>query len=84
MRHWKLLLGVWACVSANAAEPKVQYREGKAVDFEQLLIQGELKRPEISVVTGDHEQSLDGLLRLRENFIDRIAQDAGASGELTP
>ncbi len=58
-------------------EPQVKYKAGKTVDFEQLLIQGELKRPEISVVTGASEKGDEGLLRLRENFVDRLSADSG-------
>jgi|GEM_PF-6188320 len=57
--------------------PKVKYRTAKDVSFEELLIQGELKRPEITVVTGNAQQGTDGLLRLREDFLDRIAADFG-------
>ncbi len=62
---------------ANAPAPKVSYKAGKDVNFEELLIQGQLKRPEVTVVTGNHGQGTDGMLRLRENFIDRLAEDAG-------
>lgn len=59
-------------------EPKsVKYKAGKDVNFEELLIQGQLKRPEITVVTGDASQGTDGLLRLRTNFLDRMASDIG-------
>lgn len=58
-------------------QPNVRYRKAKDVNFEELLIQGQLKRGEISVVTGDAEDGTDGLLRLRENFLDRVAVDAG-------
>ena len=55
----------------------VKYRKGKKIDFESLLIQGEKKRAEILVVTGDAEDDLGGLLRLRENFQDHQADDFG-------
>ena len=55
----------------------VKYKKGKDVNFEQLIIEGALKRPELSVVTGEDEQGTNGLLRLRENFIDRMTADAG-------
>lgn len=69
-------------VAAMAAEQpssgnRVRYRKGKDVNFEELLIQGQLQRAEISVVTGDAQDGTDGLLRLRENFLDRVASDAG-------
>ncbi len=61
----------------TAPASKVRYRKAKDVNFEELLIQGQLKRGEISVVTGDAQDGTDGLLRLRENFLDRVAVDAG-------
>ncbi len=63
--------------SAFAENGKVHYSAGKDVNFEELLIQGQLKRPEISVVTGNVKQGADGLLRLRENFLDRVTTDSG-------
>jgi len=62
---------------ANVAAPKLKYRAQKTVNFEELLIQGDLKRPEITVVTGNTAQGSDGLLRLRENFYDRMKAEAG-------
>lgn len=53
----------------------VRYRQGKEIDFESLLIQGQVKRPELSVVTGDSDASGDGVLRLRENFIEPMTAD---------
>lgn len=63
--------------AAETAPAKVKYKTGKDVSFEELLINGELKRPEVSIVTGNVQQGTDGLLRLRENFTDRISMDAG-------
>jgi hypothetical protein len=59
------------------AEKGVRYKKGKDINFEELMIQGQLKRPEITVVTGNVGEGDDGLLRLRENFMDRIAEDVG-------
>ncbi|MBY0371883.1 hypothetical protein K2X33_14455 [bacterium] len=79
----KYLLGlVFLSSLAMAAEPattggNVRYKKGKDINFEELLIQGQLRRGEISVVTGDAQDGTDGLLRLRENFLDRVAVDAG-------
>lgn len=61
----------------SEAWAEVRYQAGKDVNFEEMLIQGQLKRPEISVVTGNTKQGADGLLRLRENFLDRITSDSG-------
>lgn len=56
---------------------KVRYRKAKDVNFDEMLINGQLQRPEIAVVTGEVGQGTDGLLRLRENFIDQVAIDFG-------
>jgi hypothetical protein len=69
-------------VAAKDETAKIHYKSGKDVNFEELLIQGQLKRPEVSVVTGNVHQGADGLLRLRENFLDRVTTDAGE--ETTP
>ena len=61
----------------NSGKQTIRYRRGKKLDFESLLIEGHLKRPEISVVTGNAGDDDDGLLRLRENFLDQIAMEAG-------
>lgn len=62
---------------ADAPTAKVRYKAGKEVDFDELLIKGELSRPEITVVTGQVDKGTDGLLKLRENFLDRVASDQG-------
>ena len=62
---------------ADAPKPNVKYRAGKTVNFEEMLIQGQLRRPEISVVTGNTAEGSDGLLRLRENFYDRMKAEGG-------
>ena len=75
---WLTLLWV---LSAPASEEtpatRVKYKAGKEVNFEELLIQGQLKRPEISVVTGNTPQGSDGLLRLRTDFVDRSLAEIG-------
>lgn len=61
----------------DSKKKKIKYKKSKKIDFESLLIQGEKKRAEIFVVTGDSDESLDGLLRLRDNFIDQQEYDFG-------
>lgn len=71
-------LAGWAAESpVETATGTVKYKKGKDVDFEELLIQGQVRRAEISVVTGDTNSNGDGLLCLRENFLDRMTADAG-------
>jgi hypothetical protein len=67
--------------SSTSKQSGVRYKKSKTVDFESLLIQGERKRADIIVVTGDADDDLGGLLRLRENFIDHQSQDFGEAVE---
>lgn len=59
------------------ADRGVKYRKNKRIDFESLLIEGESKKAELSVVTGNLGEKDLGLLKLREDFNDMIANDAG-------
>jgi hypothetical protein len=68
-------------LGADEAPAKVKYKAGKDVNFEELLIKGELSRPEITVVTGQVDKGTDGLLKLRENFLDRVASDQGEEAQ---
>ncbi len=73
-----LVLTFLFSVSVQAEEAQnVKYREGKKIDFETLLIEGEGKKPEMSIVTGNSGEKDLGLLKLRDNFTDFIADDAG-------
>jgi hypothetical protein len=78
VRFFLCLVLTTISLSAFAEESKtVKYREGKKIDFETLLIEGEGKKPELSIVTGNSGEKDLGLLKLRENFTDFIADDIG-------
>jgi hypothetical protein len=77
-----VLVAAWAMAApageqGGAPVAAVKYRSGKEIRFDELLIQGQMKRPEVSVVTGDQAEFSNGLLRLRENFLDHAANDLG-------
>lgn len=55
----------------------VKYKGQGRVDFESLLIEGERKKPEMAVVTGNIGEKDSGLLKFRENFLDTMADDFG-------
>lgn len=61
---------------------KPRYREGKKIDFESLLIEGQKKKADYSVVTGNLGEEDLGLLKLREDFLDTMADDASEEIEL--
>ncbi len=55
----------------------VRYKSSKEINFEELLIQGKLERPNLSVVTGSVDKDNSSLLRLRKDFLDRVSMDFG-------
>lgn len=80
---WILFLSQFSFASEEKEKPQelqkstIKYKSAKDINFEQLIIQGQLKRPEITVVTGNTDQGTDGLLRLRENFLDHASISIG-------
>lgn len=80
MKKWifSSLILMLVAVNANAKDKvTVKYKKGKKINFESLLIEGEQKKPEMSVVTGNIGEKDLGLLKLRKNFNDYMANDAG-------
>lgn len=82
------LLGLFAFNSNALAEQgktkrkgKVKFKASKRIDFESLLIEGERKKPEMAVVTGNLGEKDSGLLKFRKNFHDVLADDLGESVE---
>lgn len=62
---------------AEAGKKNIRYKSGGRIDFESLLIEGESKKPEISVVTGNIGEKDTGLLKFRKDFTDMMARDFG-------
>ena len=56
---------------------KIKYKESGRIDFESLLIEGERKKPELSVVTGNTGEKDSGLMVFRKDFKDMMANDFG-------
>jgi hypothetical protein len=61
----------------DAAKSKIKYRKGKKIDFKSLLVEGQGKKAVMAVVTGNNGEKDLGLLKLRTNFNDFMAIDAG-------
>ena len=74
------LLTAFAIKAEEAKKPR--YREGKKIDFESLLIEGQKKKADYSVVTGNLGENDFGLLKLREDFTDTMADDIGEEVQL--
>jgi hypothetical protein len=70
-----------ASSETNHEEPaknvKVKYKESGRIDFESLLIEGERKKPELSVVTGNVGEKDSGLMIMRESFTDMMMNEFG-------
>lgn len=56
---------------------KITYKGTGRIDFESLLIEGERKKPELSVVTGNIGEEDNGLMVMRKDFGDMMANDFG-------
>lgn len=70
-----LILLSLSTFSYGASTPK--YREAGKIDFESLLIEGQKKKPDYSVVTGNLGEKDLGLLKLRTDFLDTMADTVG-------
>ena len=62
--------------ATEKSKSKVAYKSGKRLDFQSLLIEGEKKKADFSVVTGNLGEIDLGLLKVRENFTDYMQDDA--------
>ncbi len=74
-----VLMVLMISLSSFSQEEKkaIRYRKSGKIDFEALLIEGENKKAEVAVVTGNNGDKDLGLLKLREDFNDFMANDAG-------
>jgi hypothetical protein len=49
----------------------------KAENFDSQLVEGQIYRPDLSVVTGDTDSNSFGVIRMRANFDDHAKNDKG-------
>jgi hypothetical protein len=63
---------------AQGDEPDVRYRKKTEIDFEDVSIDGELKKPHGAYLLDKRQSSFNPLIRLKENFsqemIDSVNQ----------
>jgi len=63
---------------AQGDEPEVRYRKKTEIDFEDVSIDGELKKPHGAYLLDKRQSSFNPLIRLKENFsqemIDSVNQ----------
>ena len=72
-----LLLSLPSYGAKKQREKKIRYKSSKEINLKEILIQGKIERPNLSVVTGSISNDNSGLLRLRKNFLDRVSMDFG-------
>jgi len=60
---------------------RVKYKKQQVLDFEALLVEGQMRRPKISVVTGNTAYGADGVLKVRSDFSDRMESDFGGEDQ---
>lgn len=53
---------------AQSGEPEVRYRKRTEIDFEDVSIDGELKKPHGAYLLDKRQSSFNPLIRLKEDF----------------
>ena len=66
-----------AAAKTPGPQDRVHYKKSKKMDFSSQTVEGKLQRPETSLITASENLTSNGILRLRENFMDKYAADAG-------
>jgi hypothetical protein len=67
-----LAVVVWA-VPAVAEEVRVEYRQETVIDYGEVGLEGEIQRPEGSLITERRRARFDSLIRLRGDFYPELA-----------
>ncbi|MCC6276356.1 MAG: hypothetical protein IT289_00420 [Oligoflexia bacterium] len=74
------LLLAWSCPNAYAQEQSQQAApkptKRTTVDFEDQLVQGEVKKPELFYLLQKKQFNFGKLIKLRENFVPEMTQTA--------
>jgi hypothetical protein len=74
------LLSIIAANFSNATTqkpPQQKYKATKEMSFENHVVEGQIYRPDLSVVTGDTALGGLSVLRLRTDLRDLVKQQAG-------
>ncbi len=75
MRGWLISMSVFAVTASAAPQAPKLNSQNKKHDFSSQVVEGEVYRPDYSVVTGDAPGEGWGVLRLRANFDDHSNSD---------
>lgn len=66
-----------AADAKTAPKKEVRYRKSQQLQLDSQSVEGKLQRPEASLVTASEGVTDNGLLRLREDFLDKFTTFAG-------
>jgi len=83
----KLLAAMWILLPLAAlpqqgkseAQPKIEYEKKTVINFEDDTIEGDLKRPDGEYVEARQKVDHSNLIRIREDWREKVMQ---ASGDL--
>lgn len=65
-------LGALTAVPAVADSPQVQYRQETVIDFSDVALEGELRRPDGAYLLARKRAEFETLIRLREHFLNEL------------
>jgi hypothetical protein len=71
------LLPLAGAAQDKKAEPKVEYEKKTVINFEDDTIQGDLTRPDGEYVEARKKVSHSNLIKIREDWRDKVMQAAG-------
>ncbi len=63
-----LLAGMQLLLSSSLLADDVRYRKKTVIDFEDVLLEGELKKPAGAYITERRELNFKNLIKVRKNF----------------
>ena len=66
-----------APAQGGGAAPKVEYPKKTVINFEDDTIEGDLKRPDGEYVEGRKKVDHSNLIKLRENWREKVMQSSG-------
>ena len=59
------------------AQPKIEYEKKTVINFEDDTIEGDLKRPDGEYVEARKRVDHSNLIKIRENWHDKVMQSSG-------
>ena len=67
-----LVMGLLLTGPVLADSPQVQYRQETVIDFSDVALEGELRRPDGAYLLARKRAEFDSLIRLREHFLNEL------------